>query len=448
MLDCIVLGAGLAGLSAATELVAKGRSVVVVEARDRIGGRVEAGVLGDGQVVDFGGQWIADGHTRMHELVARLHLELVAPSAGDVAVRMGGNVSKLPTRDELAASLNPFELADLGEGLARFRHLAERIADDPAWAEGNVKWLSRALVRWVNSNLRTPAAQQWFLRVFRASFRVEPDQISLTEALHRANSGTDMETMIAVNGGVRQRRVAGGAAAICERLAADLGDAIRLGCVVTGVAQSDEWVTVTLASGEQLQARSVVNCLPPKLAVGLVHEPALPEWRLDLAAKVPAGNVIKAFLVYPTPWWRERGHSGQMGSDAGPVRVSFDSSQEGGRGVLLGFFSGPDADGWGTKSVYLRQRAFTDAVTAAFGPAPDEPLEYVDRDWSSEEFTRGCHGAHFAPGVWTASGPALAEPNGREFFAGAEFATTFNGYMEGAVRSGLAGAAQVLQALA
>lgn len=448
MFDCIVLGAGLAGLSAATDLTAKGRTVLVLEARDRVGGRVEAGTLSDGQMVDFGGQWIADGHTRMHELAARLQLTLARPSSGDVAVRMGGNVSQVPSRDEIAASLNPFELADLGEGLARFRHLAERIATDSTWAEGNVKWLSRPLVRWINSNLRTPAGQDWFRRVFRASFRADPEQITLSEGLHRANSGTDMEALIAVNGGVRQQRVVGGSAAICTRLADDLGDVVRLNAVVSGLEQSDDSMTVTLTSGERFEARTVINTLPPVFATNLAHEPALPSWRRELAAKVPPGNVIKAFLVYPTPWWRERGQSGQMGSDSGPLRVSFDATDEGGRGVLLGFFAGPGADGWGQKSSYLRQRAFTDAVTAAFGPAPEEPVEYLDRDWSAEEFTGGCHGAHFSPGVWTASGPALAEPNGLEFFAGAEYATTFNGYMEGAVRSGLAGAAQVMQALA
>lgn len=448
MLDCIVLGAGLAGLSAATELVARGRKVLVLEARDRVGGRVEAGILSDGQVVDFGGQWLADGHTRMHELVARLQLQLVSPTAGDVAVRLGRNVSQVPSRDEIAASLNPFELADLGEGLARFRHLAERVASDPTWAEGNTVWLSRPLVRWINSNLRTPAGQNWFRRVFQASFRADPEKITLSEALHRANSGTDMEALIAVNGGVRQQRVVGGSNTICQRLAADLGEVVRLESVVTSLEQSDTGMAVTLASGERIEALTVINTLPPKVSAALPHDPPLPEWRQELTARVPAGNVIKAFLVYPTPWWREKGHSGQMGADSGPVRVSFDATDEGGRGVLLGFFAGPEADGWGQRSSYLRQRAFVEAVTASFGTPPCEPVEYRDRDWSAEEFTGGCHGAHFAPGVWTASGPALAEPNGREFFAGAEYATTFNGYMEGAVRSGLAGAAQVLQILA
>lgn len=96
----------------------------------------------------------------------------------------------------------------------------------------------------------------------------------------------------------------------------------------------------------------------------------------------------------------------------------------------------------------LRQRAFTDSVVQAFGPVASEPVEYMERDWAAEPFTGGCHGAHFAPGIWTATGPQLAATDGVLHFAGAEYSAKFNGYMEGAVRSGRDAAAQVARDLA
>lgn len=450
MFDCIVIGAGLAGLTTAHELQAQGRDVIVLEARDRVGGRIDNATLSDGQVVELGGQWIAAGHRWMLELINALGLSLIDPQEGDVAVRLRGRRQQMPTREEIDASLNPFGVADLGQGLARFRRLAERIANDGAWSRANATWLGQPITRWIHSNLRTPGGQEWFRRCFAAAFAVDADEVTLLEGLHRANGGVDMEALVAVNGGLRQQRVEGGVLQVCQRLAGDLGDRIRLSTPVARIEQRADRVLVTTRisapGGEQVfEAAEVVVAVPPKLATRLDHEPPLPPSRRDIAGKVPEGNVIKAVLVYTEPWWRRQGHSGQMGADDGAVRVSFDNSLEGGRGVLVGYFD--DTDHYGHRSVALRQRAFAESVAAAFGDPGQEPVEYVDRDWSAEEFTGGCHGAHFAPGIWTVTGPVLSEPFGRVHFAGAEYAAAFNGYMEGALRSGTDTAAEVLRRL-
>ncbi len=447
MADCVIIGAGLAGLTAARELVAKGRSVTVLEARDRVGGRIENAELSGGEIVELGGQWISSSHQRMLELCQHYGLELIEPQDGAVAVRLGGKVSQVPSQSELESSLNPFELADLGEGLARFRRLADRIVKDQVWAQANEPWLSRPMNRWISTNLRTPGGQRAFGSVFEHSFAIKPSDLTLLEALHRANSGADMESLIAVNGGLKQQRVIGGAWRLCQEIAAELGDLIHFDEVVDQITQGPDSVTVRTRSGAVHTARALINTLPPKLAVEVDHQPPLESWRDELADRVPAGDVIKAFLVYPQAWWREQGRSGQMGSDTGPVRVSFDTSIEGGRGVLMGFFQGAQASGYAKHSVSLRERAFADAVAVAFDDAAEQPVEYLDRDWAAEEFTGGCHGAHFAPGIWTVSGPALASRNGLEFFAGAEYSSRFNGYMEGAALSGEQVARDVNRAL-
>lgn len=449
MFDCAVIGAGLAGLSAASELARRGLDVVVLEARDRVGGRIENGALSDGELVELGGQWIGPGHDLMYELAERYGLDLIGlPGNGEFTVRLQGKTLRVPSKDE-APSMTPFEVADLGQGVMRFRRLADRLTNDEVWARGNATWLSQDLRRWISTNLRTPGGQRYFVEVYEAAFGSIPRDATLEAGLRQAISGVDLEGLVAVNGGLHQHRVAGGIFAMCEGMAGELGDRVRLGHEVTRVVHGDDSATLSLASGDEIVARRVINTLPPRLAVALPSDPPVPSWRVEVADKVPPGNVIKAFLVYDEPWWRREGLSGQMGSDEGSVRVTFDTSgRDYTRGTLMGFFEGADADSLSRRSVSLRQRAFTDSVVRAFGDIAANPSEYIERDWSAERYTGGCHGAHFAPGVWTANGPHLAQPDGVVHYAGAEYASKFNGYMEGAVRSGREVAATVARELA
>ena len=114
-------------------------------------------------------------------------------------------------------------------------------------------------------------------------------------------------------------------------------------------------------------------------------------------------------------------------------------------GVLLGFVEGrrgtPVAAARARTSVAARSSTASSGTSAR---QPPSPTSYVEKDWTAEEFTRGCYGAHFAPGVWTSYGDVLREPVGRLHWAGAEYAVEWNGYMEGAVRSGRTTADEVL----
>jgi monoamine oxidase len=157
--------------------------------------------------------------------------------------------------------------------------------------------------------------------------------------------------------------------------------------------------------------------------------------------------VVKTFAAYRTPFWREQGLNGQAASDVGPVKVTFDVSPPGAEiGVLLGFVEGGEARRWQRLDVAERRREVLACFVRYFGSAAETPNVYLEKDWSAEEFTRGCYGAHFAPGVWTSYGDTLRPPVGRLHWAGAEYAVEWNGYMEGAVRSGAATAQEVLAA--
>ncbi|WP_316670037.1 FAD-dependent oxidoreductase [uncultured Propionibacterium sp.] len=445
MLDCVVIGAGFAGLTAARELVRRGCDIALVEARDRVGGRVVSTTLDGGEVVDLGGQWIAPSHDRMLELVKDAGLELIDANPGMLTLVQHGEIRNVAQSDADADARTPFAVADLGQGLMRLRRLAERAGQDDVWVEANAAWLDQSIDRWIIANLRTPTGRRDIRAAMRAVFESPLDKIPLRQALGKVREGVDMENLIAANGDIGQARVLGGLAQLPERMAAEIGDRLSHRFVVDSIEQDDERVIVRPLFGEALEARTAILALPPWLATRIHAAPPLADWREDAVRRIGAGNVIKCYVVYETPWWRDKGLSGQMSADDGAVRVTFDvTDRPDGRGVLMGFFEGGEASMLTKFSKSMRQRVFKDTLVDVFGPQAAHPVEYIDIDWGAEEFTRGSHGAHFAPGVWSVTGAELGRPCGRIHFAGAEYATKFNGYMEGAVRSGAETAREVV----
>lgn len=437
----------MAGLTAAAQLLVKSKSVLVLEARNRVGGRVES-VLVNGQLVELGGQWVSPGHDKLLDLINRYGLETLAADHGDSLVRLRGEVFSSTAKPDDAQALSPFEIADLGQGMMRLRRLAKRSRNDPTWTQANTVWLDQPLDRWVATNLRTPGARQGFLSLIDTAVGAPRSHQTLRQVLNAAVCGIDLESLFAINGGLRQRRIKGGMAQLCEQMAADLGQCVKLGAVVNQVCTEGHSLAVSTLDGQRFDARAVIVAIPPWLAQRLDYEPKLPTWRDDVVTRTSPGNVVKACAVYEHPWWFDRGLSGQSSSDEGPVRVTFGTVDEReGPGVLTGFIAGADASSMSRWSLTLRDRVFTDALETIFGEQARAPHVYVDRMWGQEPFSEGSQGAHFAPGVWTVNGQLLAEPVGQIHFAGAEYAGRFNGYLEGAIRSGTQAAATVLRQL-
>jgi monoamine oxidase len=177
-------------------------------------------------------------------------------------------------------------------------------------------------------------------------------------------------------------------------------------------------------------------------------DPVLSGRRAQLHARMPPGYVIKCMARYERPFWRDEGLSGQAGSDGRPLAITFDNSPEDGScGVLLGFLEGAHGRRAGELSADARRDLVLGDLAAYFGPAAREPLEYVEQDWAGEEWIRGGYGAHLGPGTWTDYGDLLRKPEGRVHWAGSETSAVWNGYMDGAVRSGERVAAEVVAAL-
>jgi monoamine oxidase len=441
--DAVIVGAGLAGLTAARELVAAGREVVVLEARDRVGGRTLNHTLADGTVVEVGGQWIGPTQLRMAKLVAELGLETFPTyGEGDHLLQLGASLARY--RGTIPRT-SPIALADMARGQKRFDRLARRVPLEAPWAADRAEaWDSQTFDTWLRRNVRTAKARALFGLFCEAVFAAEPSDFSLLHALFYTHSGGGVDILAGTRGGAQQDRFVGGSQLVALGLAEHLGDRVRLSAPVRRIDHRDAGVSV-LGEGVLVTGRDVVVAVPPTLAARIDYEPALPAYRDQLTQRVPAGSVIKCNVAYETPFWRDEGLTGQANGDRGPVKVTFDNSPPSGSpGVLLGFLEGAHARRLNRLAPAERREAVIGSLVDFFGPQARSPVDYVELDWSEEVWTRGCYGAHFPTGVWTQYGPALRASIGHIHWAGAETATVWSGYMDGAVQSGERAAAEIL----
>jgi monoamine oxidase len=427
--------------------VAGGAFVIVREGRELVGGRTE-GMLVDGTSLELGGQWIGQGHTRMTALVKELGLSTFRTwnDKGKLLLDLLGKQTRMGSSKRALPRVSPFALADIGQGLLRFERLARRVDVQAPWLTPNAEVLDgQTWETWIRRNLRTRAGRAYFHIACEAVWAAEARDLSLLHALFYTRSNADLETLLAVDRGAQRDRVVGGAVRVSEAMAASLGSTMRLAVVVRRIEQQGRKVRVITRAGTVREADHVVVTLPPTLAGRLEYAPALPSWRDQLTQRMPAGSVIKCFAIYDEPFWRADGLNGQAASDVGPVKVTFDNSPPSGTpGVLMGFLEGAEARAAARLPEEQRRKQVLDCFVRYFGPRAATPVRYVERDWMAEEFTRGCYGAHFTTGVWTSYGHAWREPVGRIHWAGAECSPEWNGYMEGAVRSGEAVADEVL----
>jgi monoamine oxidase len=445
--DVAIIGAGFAGLTAARELVKVERSVIVLEARDRVGGRVENYHLEDGTALDVGGQWTGPGQDRIIALGKEMGVASFPTYGADathIEYGAGGCITyKGPIPDN-----DPQALGELVQAIMTLDQLSAEVPLDAPWTAPKAReWDALTFHTWMDANVKSDAAKARLALAIEAVFAVETQDLSLLHMLFYARSGNGLMTLVSTEGGAQQDRFEGGAQLVAIRVAEALGDRVRLSSPVRRIVQGGDGVTVE-ADGASVRAQRVVVTAPPALAGRIAYEPVMPALRDQLTQRSPMGCVIKVQVVYETPFWRDEGLSGRVVSDEGPVKITFDNTpRSGSPGVLLTFIEGADWRRYAGCSLDERRKAVLERLSLYFGPKAAKPATYVERDWPAEEWSRGCYGAVFPAGTWVACGSAIREPVGRIHWAGTETATVNCGYIDGAVRSGERVAAEVLAAL-
>jgi monoamine oxidase len=443
--DLVVVGAGLAGLSAARAAAAAGAEAIVVEARERVGGRVLNVEIGDGDVVEVGAQWIGPTQDRLAALARELRVATFPTHGqGDNLIEFAGRLRRYTGT---IPRINPAVLLDVERAQRRLNRLARSVPLDAPWEAPRADRLDgQTAATWMRRNLATRAGRTLLELGIEAVWAAQPEDMSLLHVLFYIHSAGGLEMLFDTEGGAQQDRFVGGSQLVALRMAERLGaDRLILDSPVRRIVHGPEGVTVE-ADGATVAARRAIVAVAPTLAGRIAYEPPLPGLRDQLTQRMPLGTVAKCMAIYDEPFWRAENLSGQGTSDAGPVRLTFDNSPpDGSPGVLLGFLEGRRARELGRLGADERRAAVVDCFRRLFGPRAGRPEGYVERLWADEEWSRGCYGCHMPTGAWTGFGPALREPVGPIHWAGAEYATVWNGYMDGAVRSGQSAAAAALE---
>lgn len=444
--DVLIVGAGLAGLSAARTLESSGASVQVLEARDRVGGRIVNTTLSTGDPIEKGGEWVGPTQTEILALADAVGVETFPTfNTGTNLSLYQGSIDPYP-----ADGLPPVPSADLAETVTAIGEIeawAAQIGTESPWDGELARELDRQTVEeWMRARLSTDGALHLFNLIVKSVFAVEPRDVSLLFFTFYVGSGGGIFTLTGVTGGAQEARFVQGSQEIAIRVASELQSEVGFNRPVLKIEECDGGVSVWTET-ERFTAGRVVVALPPTLAGRVLYDPALPAPRDQLTQRMPMGSIIKVNVEYEAPFWRGQGLTGQFVADAGPVRFGFDNSPASGNaGVLNAFFAGDEARVWGLRTRAEREQAVLGQLETFFGSQARSPVQYLESDWQAEPWSRGAYEGFTAPGVLVSYGPSLRAPIGRIYWAGTETAEQWAGYMDGAVRSGLRAADEILSA--
>ncbi|MFI4975466.1 MAG: flavin monoamine oxidase family protein [Caulobacterales bacterium] len=438
--DVIVIGAGMAGLKAAQQLIWDGRTVIVVEAKDRVGGRLKAAEVA-GRVVDLGGQWVGARHSMLLAEAERLGIAAYPQyAAGKTVMQLLGKVVAFSGS---TPKMSPLALLELAALQSRWDREMKQVPVDAPWTAPKAReWDAQTLESWIVQNLHTGEAREFARLVPRGAWAAEASQISYLWFLDALRGGEGLAQLMGVKDGVLDAKFEGGMHQIARRMAEELGDRLVLGAAVRRIVHDERGARVETDKGH-FGARFVIVAAPPASAARIEFEPPLPAARDGLHQRMPMGAIIKACVAYERPFWRDLGFSGQVATDDDVLGIVMEDTQSAGPAVLLCFIEGKRALEMSAAGREARLVAVVDSLARFFGPEAENPIGYEDNDWMMEPWTHGYVGT-MPPGVMTRFGHALREPCGRIHWAGSETSVEWPGYIEGALRSGQRAAREVL----
>ncbi|HHW1564598.1 TPA: flavin monoamine oxidase family protein [Pseudomonas aeruginosa] len=439
VLDIAIIGAGLAGLTAARDLqLAGNQSFVVLEARDRVGGRTLNYEVGGGNVSEVGGQWIGPGQTAVEDLARQLEVGTFPQFHEGRTVIMAGN-------GRLEIDLE----GTFGTDMAVADKLSEMSRDVPSGAPWKspkaAEWDKLSVGDWLARQNIKPEDRTGWDAALTLTGGATPAKMGLLHYLSMINSANcEYEKLDSIKDSAQGTRFVGGSQILSARMAEQLAGKVRLQCPVRKISDWDREVVTLHTDQGPVRARKVIVAIHPALCNQVHFEPALPAARAALQRAWPAHSPArKMAMVYRRPFWREKGLNGHIFQSDGPIIWAWDNSPPNGEiGIINAFLSNANLP----SDHATAKRILTEIFARAWGDEALKPVAFHDHDWRYDPWSITCVSA-IPPGFWTTHGEALHPPCGNLFWSGTETADIWAGYMDGAVRSGHKSALQVLNAL-
>lgn len=442
--DVVVIGAGVSGLTAAHDLRRAGLSVTVLEARDRVGGRLWTQVI-DGATLELGGQWVSPDQDALIKTLEELDLETYERYREGDSVYVGRDgVTRRFTGDIFPAA--PETQREIERLIGVIDELSTEVNPAAPWAHPRAKELDIiSFWSWLTEQTADEEARDNIALFVADAMLTKPAHtFSVLQALMMASSAGGFMRLVEADF-ILDRRVIGGLQQVPLRLAETLGDDVKLSQPVRRLQWSDSGVTATTDSFT-VTARFAIAAIPPVLHGRIDYQPPLPRAQHQLHQHLSFGLVIKVHAVYEKPFWRDNGLSGTAFSPYNLVHEAYDNTNyEDTRGTLVGFVSDIKAGDVLSLGPDERRKAVLESLASYYGPDALDPIVYYESDWAAEEWTRGAYAVSFDLGGLVRYGPTLREPVGPIWFSSSDLAGEGYQHVDGAIRVGHETAAAIIE---
>lgn len=445
----IIVGAGLSGLSAAKILKESKKDILVLEARNRVGGRtytVHDPIHGK---ADLGGAYVGPTQDNVFQLAEEYGLKFYNVNDKEKTVLNFTN-HWFKYSGVIPPVSNPLIIMDLNNAIRTLEAMASQVPKHAPWmAEKAAEWDSQTVKEYINKMCWTQFTKDGIDAFIRAVFCVEPHEISLLSSLWYIHNGGGVSKLTDITNGAQEKKFVGGSQQLSSKIADSLGDCLKLSSPVVHIKQSDSGVELIDKEGKQYNADYVILAIPPSLLSKITFDPPLPGDKRLLIQRMPMGSIIKTIMYYEEPFWKKLDMCGSAVSSSGPVCYCMDDTKpDGTHPAIMGFILANQA----RHLMYLTKEERREALCKHYAKTFKcdkflQPIGYLEHNWIEEEFSGGCYTSVLPPGVLSTMFKCLREPFGRVHFAGTETATKWSGYMDGAIQAGYRAGREVLHRL-